>query len=473
MVETPAPAIRKCATRIEGLDQILQGGLPTARTTLLIGGPGAGKSLFGLEFLYRSALNGEPGVFITFEERASALRENASTLGWQFEALEQSGKLFLFEARMDPKAVVTGEFGIQSFFAILERKLAAMGAKRVVIDALDVLMRVIDDEHRAQNELLALHQWLAEREITALLTVKAPHQHDHERNFDFMDYMADCVISLDNRMLGQLSTRRLRVLKYRGSGFGSNEYPFVIDRPGITLLPISETGLSHQALGERLSTGLPALDSLIGGGFRRASSILISGSSGTGKTTLCSAFSQAACARGETVLYISFEESEAALVSTMLNSGIDLQPAIAAGTLSFLTAIPEAMGAEQHLVRAYAAIKKLQPSCVVLESASACKRMGTEQAAFEYLMRLINTCKEHGITILTTNQTAGYMNFEEVSGIGISSITDAIILLRLIEEDGALQRKLLVMKARGSGHSNRFHDLLITDKGIDVNREDA
>ena len=283
-----------------------------------------------------------------------------------------------------------------------------------------------------------------------------------------MDYMADCVIALDNRMIGQLSTRRLRVIKYRGSGFGSNEYPFVIDRPGISLLPFSESGLSHQPLGERLSTGVTALDGLSGGGFRRASSILIAGSSGTGKTTFCSTFSLAACAHGEKVLYISFEESEAALVSAMQSPGIKLRPALAAGSLRLLTAMPEAMGAEQHLVRAFAVFKEMNPSCVVLESASACKRMGTEQAAFEYLMRLITTCKEKGVTILKTNQTPGFMNLQEVSGIGISSIIDAIIIFRLVDDAGALKRNLLIMKSRGSSHSNRYHDFLITDHGIGV-----
>jgi len=473
MVANKLPTIQKSPTRIEGLDQILQGGLPTGRTTLVIGGPGTGKSLFGLEFLYRSALSGEPGIFISFEERAGALRDNAGTLGWQLAPLEERSLFFLFEARIDPKAVITGEFGIQSFLAILDHKLKAMGARLVVIDALDVLMRLINDEQREQNELLALHRWLEERGVTALLSVKAPRDNDHQRHYEFLDYLADCVIHLDNRMLGQLSTRRLRVLKYRGSGFGSNEYPFVINPPGIILLPISEVGLSHQALGERFPTGVPAVDGLIGGGFRRASSVLISGSTGTGKTTFCCAFAQAACARGEKVLYVSFEESPAALLSAMRSPGIDLAPAIAADRLRLLTATPEAMGAEQHLVRTVTAVRQLQPSCVVLESASACKRMGTDQAAFEYLMRLINTCKELGITIVATNQTAGFLNHDEISGIGISSLIDTVIQLLLAEDSGTLQRKLLVMKSRGTAHSNRYHDFTITDHGIDCVAEGA
>ncbi len=473
MVENSLPTLRKSPTRIEGLDQILKGGLPTGRTSLIIGGPGSGKSLFGLEFLYRSALVGEPGIFISFEERASALRSNTSTLGWDLAPLEEDGRLFLFEARIDPRAIITGAFGIQSFLAILDHKLKTMGAKLVAIDAIDVLMRLINDDRREQDELLALHQWLSERELTALLTVKTSRDADNSRHYEFLDYMADCVIHLDNRMLGQLSTRRLRVVKYRGSGFGSNEYPFVIDPPGITLLPISDVGLSHQALGERVPTGLAALDDATGGGFRRASSILITGSTGTGKTTLCSTFAAAACARGEKLLCINFEESEAALVSAMLSSGTNLGPAIANGTLRLLTSMPEAMGAEQHLLRAFLAIKQMRPGCVVLESASACKRMGTEQAAFEYLMRIINTCKEMGIIIVISNQTAGLARLDEISGIGISSLIDTVIQLRLVEESGVLRRKLQVLKSRGTRHSHRSHEFLITDRGIEILKEDV
>jgi circadian clock protein KaiC len=471
MAKHALPVTPKFATGVDGLDQILRGGLPAARTTLIIGGPGTGKSLLGLEFLYRSALAGQAGVFISFEEGARALRSNAATLGWDLAPLEHSGKLFLLEARLDPRAVVTGSFGIQPFLLILEAKLKAMGARRVVIDALDVLLRLIDNECQQQDELLALHRWLEEREITALLTVKAPREGQAGGQFDFLDYLADCVIHLDNRLLGQLSTRRLRVAKYRGSGFGSNEYPFVIDPPGIKLLPISDVDLSHCALGARFSIGLPALDGLLGGGLRRASSVLVSGSTGTGKTTLCSAFGHAASARGEKVLYISFEESEAALVSAMRSPGIDLAPAIASGAIGLLTAMPEAMGAEQHLLRALAAIQRLQPDCVVLESASACKRMGTEQAAFEYLMRLINSCKEMGVCIVVSNQTNGLSQDDDLSGIGISSLIDVVIQLRLVEDQGGLARKLLVMKARGSCHSHHYHDFVITDHGIDLQCE--
>ncbi len=473
MHSTQLPAIPKSSTGIEGFDQILNGGLPTARTSLFIGGPGAGKSLFGLEFVYRGALAGQPGIFISFEERADALRANTATMGWDVVPLEKKGMLFLLEARIDPKAIVTGEFGFQSFLSILDHKIQAMGAKHVVIDAIDALLRLINDPRREQDELFALHQWLSDRALTAVLTVKAPRTGADPQHYEFLDYLAECVILLDNRMQGQLSTRRLRVLKYRGSGFGSNEYPFAIGPPGIKLLPISDVGLSHQALGEKFSTGLPSLDQLLGGGLRRASSILVTGGTGTGKTTLCSTIAQAAAARGEKVLYVSFEESEAALVSTMQSPGIQMTAAIGAGRLRMLTAMPEAGGAEFHLIRTLDVIAEMKPGLVLLESASACKRMGTEQAAFEYLMRLINSCKERGITILATNQSVGFHNLEEVSGIGISSLIDTVIQLALIDHAGGLRRRLVVMKSRGSAHSHRYNDFQITDTGIDIRPEAA
>ncbi|MEF8703136.1 MAG: circadian clock protein KaiC [Candidatus Accumulibacter sp. UW26] len=465
------PGRRKCPTRIEGLDQILEGGLPVGRTTLITGGPGTGKSLFGLEFLIRNALAGEAGIFVSFEEQASALRDNAATLGWALTPLEQSGKLFLFEASVNPKAVVTGEFGLQAFLSILARKLKVMNAHLVVIDAIDLVLTLMNDPVHERNELLALQQWLTENDLTVLMTVKAQYTAEQTRQYQFLDYLVDCVICLDNRLIGQLSTRRLHVAKYRGSGFGSNEYPFVIAPPGITLLPISMLELSHQPLGAKFPSGVAGLDPLLGGGFRRASSILVTGCTGAGKTILSGTFAQAAGTRGEKVLYVSFEESAAALSSSMTSCGIDLSSAIAAGSVYLLTSMPESMGAEQHLVRILALLRALQPHFLILESASACQRMGTPQAAFEFLVRLINRCKEAGITILLTNQTSGFRQTHEISGIGISSIIDTILVLRLVEQGDEMRRQLLVMKARGSHHSPCYHHFLITDRGIVLDQE--
>jgi circadian clock protein KaiC len=465
---TKATQIPKLATRIAGLDEVLNGGLPAGQTTLISGGPGSGKSVLGLEFLYRGAAAGEPGIFVTFEERASAVRQNALALGWDLAPLEQAGKLFLMEAHVDPQAVLSGEFNLKGLIAIINGKATAMRASRIVIDALDVLLRLFDDAARERNELYVLHDWLIDHDMTAVLTVKTSKDGDSTGRYEFLDFMASCVIYIDQRVTEQVATRRLRVLKYRGSGFGRNEYPFCITGEGINIIPISSAGLNHKALGPKVSSGHPRLDVLLDGGYRRSSSILISGTSGTGKTTLASTFVRSACERGEKVLYINFEESQEAMVSGMLNSGIDLRPAVQAGTLRFLTAMPEAMGVEEHLLPVFKAIKSFQADHVIVDAISACDRMGTKGAAYDYLMRLVNVCKEQGITAILTNQTAGFREENEISGIGISSMVDTVIFLRYIEIGGEINRMVLVMKSRGSKHSNQYREFLITDHGIEI-----
>jgi circadian clock protein KaiC len=461
-------ALSKMATDIAGLDEILEGGLPKGRTTLVSGGPGTGKTVLGLEFLYRGAVAGEPGILVAFEERADAVRQNAASLGWDLAPLEQAGQLFLMEARLDPQVVLSGSFDLQGLLAIIGGQATTMGARRIVIDALDVLLRIFDDPARERNQIYALHDWLMDRQMTAILTVKTSPGGEAAPRYEFLDFMADCVIYLDQRVTGQVSTRRLRVIKYRGSGFGRNEYPYVITGEGISLLPISTAGLGHEPLGPKVSSGHPRLDSIMDGGYRRASCALIAGTSGTGKTTLACTFARAACERGEKVLYINFEESEGAMVSAMLSPAIDLRPALQAGTLQVMTAMPEAMGAEEHLVRAFKALEVFQPQHVVVDAISSCKRMGTEQVAFEYVVRLVNACKERGITCILINQAAGFKEEQEISGIGISSLVDTVIFLRYIDVGGEINRMLLVMKSRGSKHSNQYREFLITDQGIDV-----
>jgi circadian clock protein KaiC len=273
---------------------------------------------------------------------------------------------------------------------------------------------------------------------------------------------------MDMRVLGQVMTRRLRILKYRGSGFATNEYPFVIGSEGTILMPISTISLGHMALGGRLSTGNERLDTLLSGGYRRCSSVLVTGASGTGKTTLACTFAQAACDRGEKVLYISFEESSAAVVSSMLSPGIDLRPAVKAGQMEFLTVMPEAMGAEQHLARASRQITAFAPDHLIIDAISATLRMGDGQSAFGYLMKLVDFCKRRGITCLMTNQLPGSDVETDFSGMGISSLLDTIIVLRYVSLYGQVARSLLVLKCRGSKHSNSYHEYVITDHGIRI-----
>jgi len=466
--QTVANDLRKAATGIPGADEILYGGIPVGKATLISGGPGSGKSVMGMQFLYKGALAGAPGIFVAFEERTEALRQNALTLGWDLAPLEQAGKLFLMRARVDPEAVLSGDFNLKALLAIIEGKARVMGASRIVIDAIDVLLRLFDNPARERNELYALHEWLIDHELTTVMTMKTLKNGGVSSRYEFLDFMADCIIELDQRVIEQISTRRLRVVKYRGSDFGHNEYPFVIAKDGVTIIPITNIELQHRGFGPRVTSGHPRLDTIINGGYLTGSAILIVGAPGVGKTTLACTFVRGACERGEKVLYINFEESREAMVSGMLSPGIDLRPVLKDGTLKIQTAIPEAIGAEEHLLRAFNDIHRFQPKHVVVDAMSACKRMGSEQAAFEYLMRLVTGCKEQGITIIITNQLEGYGGMEQISGIGISSIIDMTIFLNYNQVGGEVNRTLQVMKMRGSKHSNQFREFEITDHGIEI-----
>jgi circadian clock protein KaiC len=460
--------IPKVPTQVSGLDEVLEGGFPRGRTTLASGGPGSGKTVLGLEFICRGALAGEPGVFVTFEEGAKAIRRNAMSMGWDLPALEKAGKVAIVEARFDGEEVLSGEFDILGLLAIVGGHAKRIRARRVVMDALDVLLRVFGDPRRERDELYRLHDWLIKQGMTSILSVKAHGGEDMASQYEFLEFMADCVLRLDHRVSGQVATRRLRVIKYRGSGFGTNEYPYVIGESGIVLFPLTHSELTHRPLGKKVSSGLAGLDAMLNGGFRRASCVLIAGSSGTGKTMLASAFAQAASRRQEKVLYLNFEESQEAMISGMLSTGIDLRPALRTQKLMVQTALPEAMGSDNHLIRALQAMDSFKPDHLVLDAISACVRMGSEQAAFDYLMRLVNVVKERGITCILTNQITGLAGGgEELSGIGFSSVVDAVIHLRFVDAGQEIGRQILIIKSRGSGHSNRRESFYITDQGIE------
>jgi len=463
-----ARALEKAPTHILGLDEILEGGLPRGRTTAVSGGAGSGKTVLGLEFLYRGALAGEPGIFVGFEEPVEQLRQNAATLGWDLAALEQENRLCLLEGYLKPDTLVTGDFSLKGLLAAVTGKSREMGAKRVVIDALDVMLRLFETPRQVRNEMHALNDWLRSSGLTAIMTVRPPRGGAGTSFEEFFDSMSDCLIRMETRVANQIGIRRLRVVKYRGSDFGRNEYPYVITEVGLHTAPISTVGLRHKPLGEHMSTGCKRLDAILGGGYRRASCVLFAGLPGTGKTILASTFTSAACSRGERILYISFEESQDPLVENVLNAGVALGPHIESGRLSFLTNFPEAMGGEEHYIRALRKIEELGPAHVVVDAISACERMGGRQAAFEYLMRLLNSCKERGITILMVNQTSGAQDIMEISGSGISSMVDTVIFLTYVEGAGEINRLMQVLKSRGAVHSNQKREYVITDDGIHI-----
>jgi len=463
----PKP-LPKISTHIEGLDQILEGGLPAQRTILIMGEPGTGKTVLALEILYRGACRGEPGILVSFEESPQDIRENAATFGWDLEALEDRGLLYLMEGKMDSATLIEGRFSLEPLLAIISGKAREMGAKRAVLDAPDVLLAMIDDASMARAQLQFLTEWLSASGLTTLMTIK-PRQVGIGRLFqEFFDSMSDCVISLSARVMDQVTTRRLRVLKYRGSGFGKNEYPFVISGSGIKLIPITVFQLLHKPFGERISSGIERLDGLLGGGFFRNSCILLAGEPGTGKTLMASAFAEHRCEEGEKVLYVSFEESQDALVRNVSSAGIDLAGPLKRGSLRFLCAMPESKGAEEHLMELVDEVQGFAPDHVIVDSISACERMGGKQAAFEYLMRLLNYLKERGITILMVNQTSGSKAQLEISGSGISSMIDTVIFFSYVHGEGETNRAIQVLKSRGSGHSNQIRECVITDEGIRI-----
>ncbi len=461
--------IEKVSSGVAGFDEVLTGGFPKGRTTLIKGRAGTGKTVLGLEFLYRGAMEGEPAIFISFEESAEAIRANALSMGWDLAALEASGTFFLWEARIDFNAVISGQFTLDSLLAIIGGKAREMGARRIMIDALDVMLSIFEDPVRERSQLRALHGWVVEQQFTAILTAKGGQTHrGRTHEYESLDYMSDCVIFLDARVNEQVTTRRLRVVKYRGSGFCSNEYPYVITPNGSTIMPITTVHLQHPPFGERMSSGHDTFDKMLGGGYFRGSTILISGLTGSGKTTLAAVFSKGACGRREKVLYVSFEESQEAIITAMRSPGIGLQQCVDEGLLDFWTIMPEALVPEEHLFRLLQRIEAFKPDHVIIDAVSAVQRMNTEQAAFDFLVRFVDACKDRQITCMMTNQLNSNHWQEDISGIGMSSIIDTVVVLSLAEVRGEMQRSVIVIKSRGTRHSHRRHTYAITDDGVRI-----
>lgn len=462
-----AAGIRKVATQIEGLDDILHGGFPAGRATLVSGGPGTGKSVLGLEFLYRGAVSGNPGIFLTFEETGESIRQNALTFGWDLASLEQAGTFFLMEGKVDPHVFLSGDFNLKGLLAILEGKAKELGAERIVIDAMDILMRLFDDPKRQQNEIFALNTWLKDQSMTAVLTTKNIKDTDSPE-YGYLDFMADCVIYLDQRTREQVTTKRLQVLKYRGSGYSGNEYPFLISDDGIHFNPITDMEMHYESGSQWISSGSSSLDAILGGGCRRGSCVLISGVTGTGKTSIACTFARSACEEGQRVLYVNYEESQEGMIAGMLSVGIDLRPAIKDSALKVMPIMPESTGIEEQLFRILTTIRRFKPHHLVLDAISACKRIAGEKAAFDFLLRLVDACKKTGITVILVNQATGSLGYHEISGIGISSIIDTIITPRFRDTGNELSRILLVRKSRGTRHSTKYHNFSLTDQGIQI-----
>ncbi len=462
----PQP-IPKASTGIPGLDQILHGGLPVGRTTLISGGPGAGKTILALQVLHDRASAGDACVFVACEERVEVLRQNALSMGWDLEALEKKGLLVMVPAELDADMVLTGEVNLKGLLAIVEAQMKALNGRYLVIDGIDVLLRVFDDPRRERNELHTIHKSLQRLDATVLITNKLYAAGGHGQH-DWLEFMADCVLLLDHRVSEQVSTRRLRVLKYRGSPTGRNEYPYVIGRDGFRLVPISSGNLTFKAPGERMASGSDGLDKIMGGGIMRGSSVLICGCSGAGKTTLAATIAEAAANRNETTLLVTFEESQVALLDHLQCAGIDLRKAIDRELLRILAILPESQGAEEHLMQILDAMDDHSPQHVIVDAISASRRMGSTHAAFDFAMRVITACRERWLTCIFTMQVNGHDAESQITGTPLSSLVDMLVHLRNVQVGERMERLIAVLKSRGAGHSCARHAFDITDDGITV-----
>jgi len=458
----------KTPTGIQGFDEITGGGLPKGRPTLVCGAAGCGKTLFGMEFLVRGATQyGEPGVFMSFEETAEELTNNVASLGFDLNRLFASKRLFLDYVRVERSEIEeTGEYDLDGLFIRLEQAIDSIGAKRVVLDTVESLFAALPNALILRAELRRLFRWLKDKGMTAIITGEKGE--NTLTRYGLEEYVSDCVIFLDHRVTEQLSTRRIRVVKYRGSTHGTNEYPFLIEEKGISVLPITSIGLNHPVGTQRISTGIPRLDTMLGGkGYFRGSSILVSGTAGTGKTSVAASFIDGACRRGEKCIFFAFEESSAQIMRNMRSLGIDLEPWVTKGLLQFRAERPSASGLETHLLTMHKVIKEFKPAAVVVDPITNFLSAGNPLDVKSMLTRLIDFLKMNQITTLFTTLTSAGRPLED-SVVGLSSLADTWLLLRDIECGGERNRGLYILKSRGMAHSNQIREFLLTNKGINI-----
>lgn len=465
----PAAQLPKAATGIAGLDEITQGGFPAGRPTLICGAAGCGKTLLAVEFLVRGATQfDEPGVMMMFEETAEELGANVRSLGFDLEGLVAAKRIAVDYVRLERSEIEeTGEYDLDGLFIRLQHAIDTVGARRVVLDTLEALFAGLRNETILRAELRRLFRWLKDRGLTALITGECGDK--TLTRYGLEEYVADCVLLLDHRIESQVSTRRLRVVKYRGSAHGTNEYPFMIGSHGLSVMPITSLRLNHEAPTERVGTGIPALDEMLGQrGVYRGSSVLVSGSPGTGKSSIAAAFANAACTRGERCLMFVYEESRAQLLRNMRSIGIDLAPWVDQGLLRIHASRPTLYGLEQHLVQIHDAVNEMRPQVVVVDPMSNLTFDDEDHTLKPTLMRLVDFLKREGVTTLFTTLSPDTASNLASSRVGVSSLMDTWLLLANLEVNGERTRSLQVLKARGMAHSNRVREFVFTDHGVDL-----
>ncbi|RYF96707.1 MAG: circadian clock protein KaiC [Chitinophagaceae bacterium] len=461
-------SVPKTPTGITGLDEITGGGLPTGRPTLICGSAGAGKTLFSIECIIRGALEyGEPGVIMAFEETAEDLEMNVASLGFDLKKLQKDGLLRIDHVRVERSEIEeTGEYDLDGLFIRLGYAIDSIGAKRVMLDTIENLFSGLDNDAILRAELRRLFGWLKEKGVTAIITGEQGEKTLTRQGLE--EYVSDCVILLEHRVVNQISTRLLRVVKYRGSLHGTNEYPFLIDEEGISVLPVTSLLLNNEVSSARVSSGIPALDKMLDGrGFFQGSSILVSGTAGTGKTSIAALFADATCKRKERCLYFAFEESPQQIVRNMSSIGMDLQKHISSGLLQMHASRPTLFGLEMHLVAIHKKIKKFKPSAVILDPITNLITVGSVAEVKSILIRLIDFLQAENITVMFTALTLNNIVNEQTDE-GVSSLVDAWLLVRDIETNGERNRGMYIMKSRGMKHSNQVREFVITDNGLDL-----
>ena len=462
------PELRKAPTGIAGLDEITSGGLPQGRPTLLCGSAGCGKTLIGLHFLVRGALDyGEPGVFVAFEERERDLVQNVASLGFDLEDLVERKLLSIDHVHVDRMEIEeSGEYDLEGLFLRLDAAISHVGAKRVVIDTLETIFGAFSNTAILRSELRRLFYWLKERNVSTIVTAERGEGSLTRHGLE--EYVSDCVILLDHRVRDQISTRRIRVVKYRGASHQTNEFPFLIDETGITVVPITSVALTHDVSSERLTSGIPKLDQMLGGGgYYRGSTVLVSGTAGSGKSSVCAHFVDATCRAGKRALYISYEESPQQVERNMAVIGIDLGEWRKKNLLDFMAMRATSHGHEAHLALVHKQVETFEPSVVVLDPIGTFLSAGGEDDALTMLVRLLDLLKGRGITIMLSNLTHGGEALEQTR-IAVSSMVDTWLLLKQDESNGERNRCLYVLKSRGMAHSNQVREFLITSHGVDL-----
>ncbi|OLY94343.1 circadian clock protein KaiC [Cnuella takakiae] len=460
--------LKKTQSGIKGLDEITGGGLPKGRPTLVCGAAGCGKTLMAIEFIVKGILEfGEPGVFMAFEEKAGELETNVSSLGFNLAKLQKDGLLRVDHVHIDKSEIEeTGEYDLDGLFIRLGYAIDSIGAKRVVLDTIENLFSGLNNQAILRAELRRLFGWLKDKGVTAIITGEKGDGTLTRQGLE--EYVSDCVILLDHRVTNQISTRLLRIVKYRGSLHGTNEYPFLIDEEGISVLPITSLMLNSEVSSQRISSGIPALDNMLGGqGFFRGSSILISGTAGTGKTSLAAYFANESCNRKERCIYFAFEESPQQIMRNMRSIGMDLQAHIDKGLLEMHSARPTLNGLEMHLVAIHKHVKRFKPRAVILDPITNLITVGSISEVKAMLIRLIDFLQTEQITVLFTALSLNTIVTEQTDE-GVSSLVDAWLLVRDIESNGERNRGMYIMKSRGMKHSNQVREFVITDEGLDL-----